>query len=160
MIVVADASPIWYLLLIGYVDLLQRLFGQVVIPQAVHDELSAEGAPTIVRTWIEHPPSWLQIQYATTTPDASLGRLHLGECEAITLAAQLKAALIVLDDKAARRVAVERGLHTTGLLGILDEAATRRLIDLPTAIERLQRTTFRASPRLLKALLDRHQGTP
>jgi predicted nucleic acid-binding protein len=48
MIVVADASPICYLLLIGYVDLLQRLFGQVVIPQAVHDELSAEGAPAIV----------------------------------------------------------------------------------------------------------------
>jgi predicted nucleic acid-binding protein len=89
-----------------------------------------------------------------------LGRLHLGEREAITLAAQLKADLIVLDEKAARRVAVERGLYTTGLLGILDEAATRRLIDLPTAIERLQRTTFRASPRLLKALLDRHQGTP
>lgn len=61
MIVVADASPICYLLLIGYVDSLQRLFGQVVIPQAVHDELSAEGAPAIVRTWIAHPPSWLQI---------------------------------------------------------------------------------------------------
>jgi predicted nucleic acid-binding protein len=160
MIVVADASPICYLLLIGHVDLLQRLFGQVMIPQAVHDELSVEGAPTIVRTWIAHPPSWLQIQYAATTPDASLNRLHLGEREAITLAVQLKADLIVLDEKAARRVAVERGLYTTGLLGILDDAATRRLIDLPTAIERLQRTTFRASPRLLKTLLDRHQGTP
>jgi predicted nucleic acid-binding protein len=160
MIVVADASPICYLLLIGHVDLLQRLFGQVVIPQAVYDELSVEGAPTIVRSWIAHPPSWLQIQYATTTPDASLDRLHLGEREAIALAAQLKADLIVLDDKTARRVSVERGLNTTGLLGILDEAATRRLIDLLTAIERLQRTTFRASPRLLKALLDRHQGIP
>lgn len=108
-----------------------------MIPQGVHDELSAEGAPTIVRTWIAHPPSWLQIQYATTTPDASLGQLHLGEREAIALAAQLKADLIVLDDKAARGVAVERGLNTTGLRGILDEAATRRLIDLPTALERL-----------------------
>jgi len=160
MIVVADASPICYLLLIGHVDLLQRLFGQVVIPHAVHDELSAEGAPAIVRTWIAHPPSWLQIQYATTNPDASLDRLHLGEREAITVAEQLKADLIVLDEKAARRVAVERGLNTAGLLGILDEATTRRLIDLPTAIERLQRTTVRASPRLFKALLDRHQGTP
>jgi predicted nucleic acid-binding protein len=159
MTVVADTSPICYLLLIGHVDLLQRLFGQVAIPQAVHDELSVEGAPTIVRTWIAHPPSWLQIQYATTTPDASLGGLHLGEREAITLAAQLKAELIVLDEKAARRVAIERGFNTTGLLDILDEAATRGLIDLPMAIERLQRTTFRASPRLLKALLDRHQGT-
>ena len=89
-----------------------------------------------------------------------MGRLYLDEREAITLAAQLKADLIVLDDKAARRVSVEHGLHTTGLLGILDEAATRGLIDLLTAIERLQRTTFRTSPRFLKALLDRHQGTP
>jgi predicted nucleic acid-binding protein len=87
MIVVADASPICYLLLIGHIDLLQRLFAQVMIPQAVRDELSAEGAPAIVRTWIAHPPSWLQIQYATTTPDASLGRLHLGEREAIRLPA-------------------------------------------------------------------------
>jgi predicted nucleic acid-binding protein len=61
MIVVADASPICYLLLIGHVDLLQRLFGQVVIPQAVHDKLSAEGRPTTVRTWSAHPPQWLQI---------------------------------------------------------------------------------------------------
>jgi predicted nucleic acid-binding protein len=50
MIVVADASPICYLLLIGHAELLQKLFGQVVIPQAVRDELNAEGAPAIVRT--------------------------------------------------------------------------------------------------------------
>lgn len=130
-----------------------------MIPQAVRDELNAEGAPAIVRTWIAHPPSWLQIQSVVTTPDASLDRLHLGEREAIALAAQLQAELIVLDEKAARRIAVERRLNTTGLLGILDEAATRRLIDLSTAVERLQQTTFRASPRLLKALLDRHLGT-
>jgi predicted nucleic acid-binding protein len=65
-----------------------------------------------------------------------------------------------VDEKAARRVAVERGFNATGLLEILDKASTRRLIDLPAVIQRLQRTTFRASPRLLKALLDRHQGTP
>jgi predicted nucleic acid-binding protein len=83
------------LLLIGHVDLLQSLFGQVVIPQAVHDELSAERSAGDDQTWIAHPPSWLQIQYATTNPDASLGRLHLGEREAIMLAEQLKADLIV-----------------------------------------------------------------
>ena len=159
MIVVADASPICYLLLIGHAELLQKLFGQVVIPQAVRDELNAEGAPAIVRTWIAHPPPWLQIQSVVTAPDASLDRLHLGEREAIALAEQLEVDLIVLDEKAVRRIAVERMLNTTGLLGILDEAATRRLIDLPTAIEQLRRTTFRASPRLLKALLDRHLGT-
>jgi predicted nucleic acid-binding protein len=159
MIVVADASPICYLLLIEHVELLQRLFGQVVIPRAVRDELNAEGAPAIVRTWSAHPPPWLQIQSVVTASDAALDRLHLGEREAIALAEQLKADLIVLDEKTARRIAVERRLNITGLLGILDEAATRRLIDLPMATEQLRRTTFRASPRLLKALLDRHLGT-
>jgi predicted nucleic acid-binding protein len=134
MIVVADASLICHLLLIGHVDLLQSLFGQVVIPQAVYDELNGKGAPAIYRTWIAHPPSWLQIQYATTNPDASLGRLHLREREAITLAEQLKGELIVLDEKVALRIAVERGFNTTGLLGVLDKASTRRLIDLPAAI--------------------------
>lgn len=86
-----------------------------------------------------------------------MDRLHSGEREAIWLAEELKADLIILDEKPARQIARERGLNLTGLLGILEIAATRQLIDLPTVLERLQQTTFRASPRLLKSLLERHQ---
>jgi predicted nucleic acid-binding protein len=135
------------------------LFGQIVIPQAVRNELYDERAPALVRTWIAQPPTWLQIHPVTMIPDVSLDRLHPGEREAIILAEQLKADLIVLDEKAARQIAAERGLNVTGLLGILDEAATRGLLDLPAAVERLRRTTFRVSPRILKSLLDRHQET-
>jgi predicted nucleic acid-binding protein len=69
----------------------------------------------------------------------------------------LRADLIILVEKAARQLATERGLWVTGLLGVLDEAATRGLVDLPVAVERLRQTTFRASPRLLEALLQRHR---
>lgn len=157
MIVVADTSPICYLLLIGHIDLLPTLFGKIIIPQAVCDELMNEGAPGVLRAWIIQPPAWLEIQHMTTPLRAtSPDRLHAGELEAIALAEQLNADLIILDEKAARETAFQCGLKVTGLLGILDEATARGLIDSTTAIDRLQRTTFRASPRILKALLDRH----
>ncbi len=55
----------------------------------------------------------------------------------------MKADVILLDEKAAWRVAVGRGLQVTGLLGVLGEAATRGLVDLATAIDRLRTTSFR-----------------
>ena len=72
------------------------------------------------------------------------------------MAEELKADLIILDEKAARQIARERGLNLTGILGILDYSATRQLIDLATILKRLQQTTFRASPRLLRSLWERH----
>ena len=54
-----------------------------------------------------------------------MNRLHAGERDAIALAQNLEADLVILDEKAARKVAKERGLQVTGLVGILDEAATR-----------------------------------
>lgn len=56
MIVVADASPVLYLVLVGSVDVLQALYDQVVIPQAVADELQHADAPDPVRTWIANLP--------------------------------------------------------------------------------------------------------
>jgi predicted nucleic acid-binding protein len=157
MIVVADTSPICYLLLIGDIDLLRILFGKVIIPRAVRDELSVEGAPDVLRAWIAQPPKWIEMHSILAEPDETLDRLHKGESEAVMLAEQLGADLIVLDDKAAREVAAQRGLKVIGLLGILAEGAHRGLIHLPTAVDHLRQTTFRASPRILKRLLDQHQ---
>ena len=159
MIAVADASPICYLVLIGRVDLLKGLFVVVTIPQAVRDELADEDAPEAVKAWIAAPPAWLEIRSVAGDPDASLQRLHPGERDAIRLAEAVRANWIILDDKAARKVATERGLNVTGLLGILDESTTRGLMDITEAVDALRQTTFRASPHLLKSLLDRHQHT-
>jgi predicted nucleic acid-binding protein len=82
-------------------------------------------------------------------------KLQAGEQAAILLAESMKADVILLDEKAVRRVAAGRGLRVTGLLRILGEAATRGLVELAPAIDRLRMTSFRSSPALLKATLDR-----
>jgi len=153
MTVVADTSPICYLTLIGCLDVLPALFGRVEIPAAVASELGSADAPPPVSQLMARTPDWLSVHTVASSADANLSRLHPGEREAILLAERLGADLVVLDEKAARRVAAARGLRVTGTLGILKEAAERGLVDLPAAVERLRRTNFRASPRLLQLLL-------
>jgi predicted nucleic acid-binding protein len=153
MIVVSDTSPICYLLLINRVDILQTLYGVVIIPQAVANELSASEAPSVVKTWIAHPPSWLQIQLIETPQSTELSTLDLGEREAISLAEQLSADLVVLDDKAARLIAGERRLRIIGLLGIVKEAARIGLLDLEMTFEQLREVGFWVAPSLLARLL-------
>jgi len=153
--VVSDTSPICYLLLVGHVEILAALFGRVVVPRAVREELAHPGAASEVRHWIANPPGWLSIQEAPLVPAPDLTRLHLGEREAILLATSLSADLLLLDERRARQAAGQRGLAVMGLLGVLDLAAKRGLLVLPQAAESLRRTSFRIDPRLLRLLLDR-----
>ncbi len=61
MIVIADTGPINYLISIGHVNILPKLYQTVLIPFAVRDELRDAGAPDLVRRWIDSPPAWLEI---------------------------------------------------------------------------------------------------
>ena len=156
MIIVSNTSPINYLILIGHINLLPGLFQQIIIPQAVYSELSDASAPSAVQTWIATPPDWLEIHSVSQPSDAILDLLDPGERAAILLAQELNADLLLLDDMNARRTATERGLAITGILGILDQAATMKLIDLPAAVQNLQSTSFWASDSLFQTLLDKH----
>ncbi len=158
MIVVSDTSPICYLLLIGEIELLPQLYGQVLIPQTVQQELANERSPAVVQAWISQPPKWLVIQTVNVPSDSGLDNLDLGERAAIILAEQRGANLVVLDDLLGRQVALSRQLRVTGLLGVLDEAARQKLVDFSGAIARLQQTTFRASSKLLRSLLQQHRA--
>ncbi|NES18916.1 MAG: DUF3368 domain-containing protein [Symploca sp. SIO3E6] len=153
MIVVSDTSPICYLLLINQIDILQTLYNSVTIPQTVADELRASESPPVVKRWIAQPPDWLEIQPIKTPQWVELGKLDPGEREAILLAEELKASLVILDDKAARRIATERGLKIIGLLGIVKDAARAGLLNLETTFEQLQEVGFWVAPSLLERLL-------
>lgn len=155
MIVVCDTSTICYLILIGEIDLLPRFFGTILIPPGVCSELASPGAPDEVRAWIRDAPDWLEVR-APGEPGSVDPTLHPGEREVLALAIELDADLVILDDKPARQAATDRGLPLTGLLGILDRAASEQEIDLRATVRRLRQTSFRAAPSLLKALLDRH----
>jgi predicted nucleic acid-binding protein len=157
MIVISDTSPICYLLLIGEIELLPQLYGQVLIPQVVQQELADERSPQLVQTWIAQPPEWLLIQAVDASSDNDLDNLDPGERAAIVLAEQQGADLLLIDELLGRRVALSRQLRVTGVLGVLDEAARQNLVDFPEAIARLQQTTFRASSKLIQLLLQQYQ---
>lgn len=153
-LVVADISPLNYLVLIGQVDLLSSLFEKVIVPRIVHDELRHEEAPEGARRWIAQPPSWLEIaDQDRVHADAELLSLEDGDRAAILLAIRIGAKLLLLDDRDGVHLARSRGLAVTGTLGILDLAATRGLIRLGDAVERLRRTSFRYPPDVLDAML-------
>lgn len=153
ILVVADTSPLNYLLLIGCIDVLPRLFDRVAIPPAVHRELQHPDTPETVRRWAASPPQWIEIH----APGSVLqqARLQAGEAEAIALARELHADAILLDEREGRAAALEQGLKVTGTIGVLEEAAARGLLDLPSALARLQQTSFKVHPSLIQAALKR-----
>lgn len=157
MIIVSNTSPINYLILIGQINILPELFPQIIIPQAVYTELSNTAAPLPVQTWIADPPDWLRIKSVSQLSDDTVDLLDPGERAAILLAQEINADLLLLDDMKARRIAISKGLSITGILGILDQAAFMKLIDLPTVIQSLKNTSFWASDSLLQKLLEKYR---
>ena len=158
MIVIADASPLNYLILIGDVDVLREMYGRVIVPAGVARELTVGGSPSVVRTWAGAAPGWVEIRRVDVPADAGLDAVDEGEAEAIVLAEGLRPdVLLIIDDRDGRREAARRGIATTGTLGVLNDAARRGLIDLEAAMNRLGRTTFRVSPALVQNLLERER---
>ena len=154
MRVVSNTSPLVYLLLIQEIQILPALFSEVVIPVAVLEELKHPDAPKQVRDWITRPPEWLSvITTLTQEEDSELRRLDPGEREAILLAEQLHADLLLLDDRKARQIARKREMPLTGLIGVLRMAIALDFVDATVAVSRLKATTFRASDALIETLL-------
>jgi predicted nucleic acid-binding protein len=151
VIVLCDTSPLNYLLLTGYVDALPSLFGKVVIPAAVLTELQHAGSPQEIRQWLNLPHAWLEVRSAREIDST----IHLGpgECEAISLAVEMHATLLLMDDRKGRREAILRGLTVAGTLNILAAAAKKDLLDLPTAIAKLRKTNFHIAELVVQRAL-------
>lgn len=130
MIIISDTSPISGLLIIEHIHLLKELFGTIVIPQAVYREILALekfGFSTQViqmENWILklEPKDQLLVQRLSEDLDS-------GEAEAIALALEIKADLLIIDENKGRAVAKKHGLKSTGVIGILLRAKERGLIE-------------------------------
>jgi predicted nucleic acid-binding protein len=147
MLVVADSSPLIVLVNIGRVDVLPRLFGEVVIPPAVASEIAAPSRPQGVRDFAAARPGWLRVERPSTVE--AIPDLHPGESEALSLARELHADLLLVDERRAYREAVARKINAVGTVRVLERAAAEGLLDLRDAFERLKRTDFWISHRLL-----------
>jgi predicted nucleic acid-binding protein len=94
---VSDTSPINYLLQIGEIEAMQRLYGRVVLPSAVVSELLHHGSPAIVRHWAAHPPKWVEVRTPVGDPDvmqANLGAENLFSASESTLWNLLRPSLL------------------------------------------------------------------
>ena len=124
--VIANTTPLIALASINRLDLLRELYGTIIVPQAVIDEIIREPAKQRVRD-----AAWIKVE-AIRDPsqkDFFRARLHAGEVEVMILAREQKADLVIMDDDAAKKTAKFLGLNVTGTLGILLKAKTEGYLE-------------------------------
>ncbi|NEO82967.1 MAG: DUF3368 domain-containing protein [Spirulina sp. SIO3F2] len=159
MIIISDTSVITNLAAIEHLHLLPKLYGQVMIPDTVYHEL-ADVEPPEPGTREVQTESWFSICSATQHELVDRlqreARLDRGESEAIALALELNADLLLIDERRGRQEANRLGLKITGLLGVLIEAKQKRLISaIKPLMNSLQQTSrFRISPALYQKILE------
>ena len=124
--VIANTTPLIALANINRLELLRELYGTIIVPQAVIDEIIREPAKQRVRN-----AAWIKVE-AIRDPsqkDFFRARLHAGEVEVMILAREQKADLVIMDDDAAKKTAKFLGLNVTGTLGILLKAKTEGYLE-------------------------------
>ncbi len=157
-VVVSNTTPLIALAWLERLDLLPALFGSVYIPQAVRDEIHHN--PEAIGATELSTASWLVVRPVANALAAALlqDQLDTGESEAIVLAHELHAGLLLMDERRGRRRAVQGGLTVTGTLGILVEARRRNMVGpLRPLLDRLRQLPFHMSESLYAEVL-RHTG--
>ncbi|MGB3534800.1 MAG: DUF3368 domain-containing protein [Microcoleaceae cyanobacterium] len=129
MIIVSDTTPLSELAKIGQLNLLKDVFGTLIIPQEVYQEITIGNHPAAI---IVPSIDWIEVRAISSSQKVSALQtstgLDLGECAAIVLAEELKASQILIDDRAARIVAESKNLAVIGTIGTLLLAKDRGII--------------------------------
>jgi uncharacterized protein len=145
-IAVSNSSPLIALEQVGQLDLLEKLFADTIVPPAVVREI----APTV------QLPAWMTIQPLgqPIEPQVISASLGAGESEAISLALEIKADLIILDERSARRLAVSLCLKIIGTVGILlDAKKYGHITEIRSHLDNLISFGFRISPQIYNQAL-------
>jgi predicted nucleic acid-binding protein len=157
VIVVSNVSPIISLSAIAQFQRLQRLYDQVTIPEAVHREVVLAGSGRPGATDVQLAP-WITVRQVADTSLVArlLAEVNPGEAEAIVLAVELGADLLLVDERRARAVAARFGLAVTGVLGVLLVAKQRGVIPaIKPLLDALIATAgYRVSERLYARALE------
>jgi predicted nucleic acid-binding protein len=150
--IVSDSTPLHYLILIGEIGVLEKLFQAVLLPEAVVRELSMPQAPAAVRKWIESPPSWIRIARGSDAASLPFPRLGPGEREAIALAQHSRNSILLTDDFQARAAAESLKIAVLPTIRVLSIASSLGFVDFEDALTRLQQTNFRVSAKVMDAI--------
>ena len=129
MIIVSDTSPLINLAAVDQLDLLRKLYDTIVIPQAVYDEIVIEGKGQAGSAEIA-TSDWIEVRQIANRPMVKTleADLDVGEAEAVVLAVELEAGLLLIDERKGRAAAARLGINHIGLLGVLVKAKHDGLI--------------------------------
>jgi predicted nucleic acid-binding protein len=153
-IVVADAGPLIALARIGRLALLNRLYGGVVVPTAVMEELQLDSArPGARALGAALTKGWLEVMAAPTDAPELKRLLDPGEAEAILLAEKIACRFLLIDERRGRAVAHRRGIPVVGTGGLLLSAKRKGGLQSVTAeLERLTENGYRLAPALVEEI--------
>jgi predicted nucleic acid-binding protein len=161
-VVIGDASPLICLSALQHLELLNTLYGEVLVPEAVWQEVTHAPAfatanvPEAVRD--AQAAGWLQVVSAGNRPLVTQLETTLdpGEAEAIALAVERKPCLLLIDERDGRQVARALGVQLTGVPGILLRAKTSGHVSAvkPLLKELVDRHSFRLHPHLVRKVLE------
>jgi predicted nucleic acid-binding protein len=156
VIVVSDTTPLNYLVLIGAIDVLPKLFQDVYTTHAALAELGHPKAPDAVRAWAASPPAWLKVADPIQRLP-STGSLGPGEAAAISLAKERRITDVLIDERQGSRIARREGLIPLPTLAVIERGREEADRAWP-AIDRLRTTSIRISNELYDAALARDAG--
>ena len=157
MIVVCDSTVLIGLARIGRLELLQQVFGQILIPRTVFREVAGKGLNRPGAKFIKEA-NWIKV---TEIKDRSqvaflLGSLDEGEAEVLALAKESNADLILVDEEKARKIALIAGFEVMGLLGLFLLAKSTGILQrVGPLVEELKGKNFRISDRVISETLKR-----
>ena len=156
-VVISDASPLIGLARVNGIGWLQELFGEVLIPEVVANEVLTGGFPAEeARISAALEAGWLRIA-GPILAGPELPDLDEGEAASIHLAlAAPEPALLLIDERSGRAVAQELGLSIAGTAAVIGIARQRNLIPSARAVfAQLHGSDFRIAPAVIQAVLDR-----
>ncbi len=153
MKVVSNSSPLIFLSAIGMLDLLKAEFGEIIVPEAVYDEVTSKELKG--SNEVKHA-DWIKVQTIKNIDMPSfLPMLDRGEESAIVLAIEQDADLVLLDDLAGRRAAMMQGLNVMGTLGFLKAMHRKgRIKNFKDVLDSLQKYGFWMNADLYKRMLE------
>lgn len=161
MIVVSDTTPLISLFKINRIDLLEKLFGQVLIPQAVFDELTADERFKLEADQIRCR-QFIIVKAVKNLESASILRratgLDQGESEAIILTDEMNADILLMDEAKGRAVSFQMGLKIMGTIGVLMAAYEENELTadkVRECVAGLQRAGRHISQKHYQMLLDK-----
>jgi predicted nucleic acid-binding protein len=156
MIVVSDASSLISMAAVGRLELLHTLYGTIVIPEGVYQEIAARGAGRPGANEVSTSP-WVERRAVQNGPlvAALMARLGPGEAEAIALAVEAQANFLLMDERLGRAEAARIGLQVLGLLGVLKHAKSQGHLGAikPVLDELVTKAGIRLSPSLYTRVL-------